>query len=198
MLTKIKSFLSLIRFFIIGLISRIPWLCKSVQFSRKYYNCPLDTITTKIEDWQMRERAALGICKPQSGKILTVLLGPIRDRVLEEVRNKPDSITYGLKDYWATSKEVLLRNQGDCEDFAVVALRRLRENGFADKDIGVVLISGHALVGIHHEHNDFLIIDNGFFTHTAGIKASELFPVVKDGKKLMPYAGFNLFEKWSY
>lgn len=102
---------------------------------------------------------------------------------LESIRNKPrlqqirevnryaneksyvlDFTNYGVEDYWAIVKE-FLRNDGDCEDYAITKFFSLRWLGFDPEELRIVVLqdtnlrAAHAVLAVFHDH-DVLILDN--------------------------------------
>jgi predicted transglutaminase-like cysteine proteinase len=71
---------------------------------------------------------------------------------------------YGVADHWATPKEALLKS-GDCEDYAILKYLSLRELGFKDKDMRMVVLKitrrgiGHAVLAVNHDGGRY-ILDN--------------------------------------
>lgn len=54
-----------------------------------------------------------------------------------------DKELYGFADYWATPTELESNNKGDCEDFAICKLYKLRKYDFGKNDVRLVMQSGH-------------------------------------------------------
>ena len=81
---------------------------------------------------------------------------------LVQFRNDID--TYGVADHWATPKETLSKS-GDCEDFVILKYLSLRELGFTDNDMRMVVVKitrrgiGHAVLAVNHDGGRF-ILDN--------------------------------------
>lgn len=77
---------------------------------------------------------------------------------------KQDRELYGVSEYWATPKEFMTRS-GDCEDYSIAKYFALRELGFAEDEMRVVILMdqirgiGHAVLAIYVE-NDILILDS--------------------------------------
>lgn len=80
------------------------------------------------------------------------------------VRFRNDIDRYGVVDHWATPKEALLKS-GDCEDYAILKYLSLRELGFQDKDMRMVVLKisrrgiGHAVLAVKHKGGRY-ILDN--------------------------------------
>ncbi len=80
------------------------------------------------------------------------------------VRFRADIDRYGVADYWATPKEALSKS-GDCEDYAILKYLSLRELGFEDKDMRMVVLKitrrgiGHAVLAVNHDGGRY-ILDN--------------------------------------
>ena len=80
------------------------------------------------------------------------------------VHFRNDIDRYGVADYWATPKEALSKS-GDCEDYAILKYLSLRELGFEDKDLRMVVVKitrrgiGHAVLAVNHDGGRY-ILDN--------------------------------------
>jgi predicted transglutaminase-like cysteine proteinase len=75
-----------------------------------------------------------------------------------------DIENYGINDYWASPKQFLLNN-GDCEDYAIIKMMSLKQLGFDQSKMRVVVVQdtnqrvAHAVMSIDRS-NDILILDN--------------------------------------
>lgn len=72
---------------------------------------------------------------------------PLRDKlnhinaaVNVAIRYRPDIETYNVNDNWATPSEALSRQEGDCEDYAILKMAALRAAGIDDKDMAIVVL----------------------------------------------------------
>lgn len=83
-----------------------------------------------------------------------------------------DQDAYGVSDWWATPQE-FLKISGDCEDYAIIKYFALRELGFSQDDLSIVVVKdrirgiGHAVLAVF-THGDAYILDNvsdAIFTH---------------------------------
>jgi predicted transglutaminase-like cysteine proteinase len=77
---------------------------------------------------------------------------------------KLDREVFGVNEYWASPKEFMTRS-GDCEDFSIAKYFALRELGFSNEEMRVVIVMdrirniGHAVLAIY-EKNDILVLDS--------------------------------------
>lgn len=77
---------------------------------------------------------------------------------------KQDNWIYDANDYWAAPHE-FLQHSGDCEDFAIAKYFSLRQLGFADADMQVMLVydvysgTDHALLRVA-QGGDVYFLDN--------------------------------------
>ena len=77
---------------------------------------------------------------------------------------KLDSEVFGVNEYWASPVE-FMTHSGDCEDFSIAKYFALRELGFAEEEMRVVIVMdrirniGHAVLAIYEE-NDILVLDS--------------------------------------
>jgi len=83
-----------------------------------------------------------------------------------------DQDAYGVSDWWATPQE-FLKISGDCEDYAIIKYFALRELGFSQDDLRIVVVKdrirgiGHAVLAVF-THGDAYILNNvsdAIFTH---------------------------------
>jgi len=78
---------------------------------------------------------------------------------------KEDTEVYGLSEYWATPTEFMARS-GDCEDFAIAKYFALRELGFKNDEMRIVILMdqirniGHAVLAIYNDNNETLVLDS--------------------------------------
>jgi len=75
-----------------------------------------------------------------------------------------DPVNYGVKDYWATPKQFMLRS-GDCEDYAIAKYMSLAHLGFPKDKMRVLVLQDlnlqtpHAVLLVEHE-GEILMLDN--------------------------------------
>ena len=77
---------------------------------------------------------------------------------------KTDRELYGRAEVWAAPGDFMLRS-GDCEDFAIAKFFTLRQLGFSNAELRIVVLYdriraiGHAVLAVY-ETNDILILDS--------------------------------------
>ena len=77
---------------------------------------------------------------------------------------KEDRELYGRNEYWAAPREFMARS-GDCEDYSIAKYFALRELGFGEEEMRVVILMdeirgiGHAVLAIYEE-DEILILDS--------------------------------------
>ena len=77
---------------------------------------------------------------------------------------KTDREIYGRREVWASPEEFLVRS-GDCEDFAIAKFFALRQLGFGNGELRIVVIYdqiraiGHAVLAVY-DPTDILILDS--------------------------------------
>lgn len=186
--------MSPIKFYIRYIISSIKWFFYNLKnkndgnYTKLKYN---GYGFSKIKNWVARERYEPCHTSIHDPKLKEAK--KIHHWVLRNIKYIGDEKNYNDIDHWATTKEILERGSGDCEDQAFVIYKKLMAAGYPEKDIGIILIEGHAFACIYYCPYDFYVLDNGYMTMNI-VKASKLFPY----KKLEPIAGFNLTDCWSY
>ncbi len=86
------------------------------------------------------------------------------NRFLNDWQYKPDLENYGRRDYWATPLE-FLRRSGDCEDYAIIKYVSLRQLGFDDDQLRLVVLNdasrglAHAVLAVYLDEQVY-ILDN--------------------------------------
>lgn len=77
-----------------------------------------------------------------------------------------DPQVYGQSDYWAAPQE-FLRHSGDCEDYAILKYASLRELGFPEDSLRIVVLKDtlrdlpHAVLAVDYNDKTY-ILDNNF------------------------------------
>jgi len=68
------------------------------------------------------------------------------------MKYSPDSIEWGVDDYWATPEETIANGYGDCEDFALLVNYFCAKQGMYDTQIMVCLVNGqpHVVSLLNH------------------------------------------------
>ena len=95
-------------------------------------------------------------------------IGELNRAVNLALRPVRDSIQYGVADAWKSPLATLASRQGDCEDYAIAKLVALRELGFADDDLRLMVVQErgapalHAVAAVRLERR-WLILDNRRF-----------------------------------
>jgi predicted transglutaminase-like cysteine proteinase len=79
----------------------------------------------------------------------------------------PDIKVWGKSDYWASIAETFTKGEGDCDDYAIAKYFTLREMGFKDEDMRIVVLKDKAINEIHavlsvNVDGQFYILDNQF------------------------------------
>jgi len=86
--------------------------------------------------------------------------------VNNRVRFVDDERQHGRPDVWSTASETLRRGKGDCEDYAIAKLQLLRQAGFSDRDLYLVVLKDlvrredHAVLVVR-AGDRMLMLDNG-------------------------------------
>jgi len=82
------------------------------------------------------------------------------------IRFTSDSIQFGTADRWMSGGDTLRIGKGDCEDYAIAKLQMLRQAGFAEKNLYLVILrdlarsADHAVLVVRAEGR-MLVLDNG-------------------------------------
>jgi predicted transglutaminase-like cysteine proteinase len=184
-------------------------ILKKKFFSSKHYYLKIVSSNSpnKVVDWRRRESKEQEFdslnklkkeYKPDDIKHNLKVIKKTRKDVLNFFRYFSDKEVYGVKDYWASYKEIEENNfRDDCDGFAVVMYRMLQSKGFPNNKIGLVITHNHMFCMYEIDHKDFYVIDNGFLTDKI-VKSSNLFPLTIKKCYYNPICGFNLYSYWRY
>jgi predicted transglutaminase-like cysteine proteinase len=117
-----------------------------------------------LRSW--REVTAATTGKPQL-EVLKVV-----NRYFNRWPYKVDIELYGVSEFWATPQEFMKRS-GDCEDYSIAKFFALRDLGFTNDQLRLVIVKdrirriGHAVLAVY-AMNDILILDSltdSIFSH---------------------------------
>jgi len=112
--------------------------------------------TAGLKAWREVVGQAQG--KPELEKLKTV------NRYFNRWPYKIDRELYGVSEFWATPQEFMKRS-GDCEDYSIAKFFVLRELGFDNEQLRIVILKdrirriGHAVLAVY-ALNDILILDS--------------------------------------
>jgi predicted transglutaminase-like cysteine proteinase len=94
-----------------------------------------------------------------------------------------DRRQYRTADLWSSASETLRHGRGDCEDYAIAKLQMLRNAGFADRDLYLVIVkdlvrrADHAVLVVRAEGR-MLLLDNGTDRVADAANAQDYRPVL--------------------
>jgi predicted transglutaminase-like cysteine proteinase len=125
-------------------------------------------------------RADPQVCRPEEKRLAEILdasreregrarLGHINRAVNLAIRPVSDMQRFGVADHWSAPLETLLAGGGDCEDYAILKFLILREAGFADADLKLLIVRPTASPTMHavlaaRNGGEWLVLDNRGFT----------------------------------
>lgn len=107
-----------------------------------------------------------------------------------------DQKLWGQSDYWASPKEFMI-NSGDCEDYAILKYVTLKELGFEEDELRLVVVKdnvrniAHAVLAVYTVYNgdtDIIILDSLFNTPLSH----------KDLIQYSPYYSVNARSRWAH
>lgn len=104
-----------------------------------------------------------------------------------------DQKLWGQSDYWASPKEFMI-NSGDCEDYAILKYVTLKELGFEEDDLRLVVVQdkvrkiAHAVLAVYNGDTDIIILDSLFNTPLSH----------KDLIQYSPYYSVNARSRWAH
>lgn len=93
---------------------------------------PVDLESARIHDWQ--EFVKDSSSSTPREKLVSV------NNYFNRFNYVEDHDLYGRDDYWATMRETLSRNSGDCEDFAIAKYFTLRELNLSEKNMRITYV----------------------------------------------------------
>ncbi|MBN2797796.1 MAG: transglutaminase-like cysteine peptidase [Deltaproteobacteria bacterium] len=82
------------------------------------------------------------------------------------IKYKSDEANWGTKDYWASPLETLVRQAGDCEDYAIAKYETLRKLGTPASKLRILYTKvlrtqeAHMVAAYITDKGDFFILDN--------------------------------------
>ncbi|MDT8440660.1 MAG: transglutaminase-like cysteine peptidase [Desulfuromonadales bacterium] len=126
--------------------------------SERYMHCDpaVDTCSAAALSWQKIVRQAQNQTAMEQLRQV--------NRYFNRWPYRLDQDVYGVSDYWATPEE-FLHLSGDCEDYSIAKYYALRELGFPDQSLRIVLLKdtirniAHAVLAVELD-NERYILDN--------------------------------------
>jgi len=73
----------------------------------------------------------------------------VNNYINARVEYRPDIEVWGKTDYWASVDETLTKGYGDCDDYAIAKYFTLKEVGFSEDDMRIVVLKDHSINQIH-------------------------------------------------
>jgi predicted transglutaminase-like cysteine proteinase len=95
-------------------------------------------------------------------------IGELNRAINLALRPVSDLVQHGVPDLWSSPLVTLTSGQGDCEDYAIAKLVALRELGFSDQDLRLLVVHErdahalHAVAAVRFEGR-WLVLDNRRF-----------------------------------
>jgi predicted transglutaminase-like cysteine proteinase len=195
-------------------ISSTPWVTKQPPVQEPFRaelgpseNVSLDTKWSGVKRALHNDQSVLQRCRvdasacPAAARAFLAIIdrAESRDgwsRIAEvnrsinfSIRAVSDKEQYGVRDLWATPLLMFTSRAGDCEDLAIAKYAALRELGYADNDLRLVIanerVSGevHAVLTVRHDGR-WLILDNKTLEikdDTASLTLDPLFTIDSTG-----------------
>lgn len=143
--------------------SAVKWRLVQIQMSddaARLAACRADAEACSIEDRRFEQivdaaRARDGLAR----------IGEVNRAVNMMIRPVSDLRRFGVRDHWSAPLETLQAGIGDCEDYALLKYLALREAGFAEDDLQILIVrdpilrADHAVVVVRHD-NRWIVLDN--------------------------------------
>ena len=126
---------------------------------------PLDARWKRVQHSQA-DGAAARFAEAQRGKDAVTKLEAVDWYVNKRVRFVEDQVNWGRPDVWSPASVTLDRGRGDCEDFAIAKMAMLRQAGFSDRDLYLVVLkdlvrrADHAVLVVRAAGHMY-VLDNG-------------------------------------
>jgi len=114
------------------------------------------------------------------------------NRFINTWPDKPDKDNYGAEDYWASPLEFMSRS-GDSEDFAITKFFTLRELGFANRQLRIVVAKDvlrnkvHSFLAVY-QNGKIYVLDN----------VSDSIITQNDAKYYFPFYSVNETTRWAH
>jgi predicted transglutaminase-like cysteine proteinase len=102
-----------------------------------------DLNNTEIKEWE-QDIALFKDLSTTRQKIEAV-----NNYVNARIEYRPDIEIWGKSDYWASIAETLSKGYGDCDDYAIAKYFTLKEVGFSEDDMRIVVLKDHNIDQIH-------------------------------------------------
>jgi len=122
--------------------------------------CRSDPQTCRPDEAQLS--GILNMSREQEGR---ARVGHINRAVNLAIRPMSDLARFGIADRWTSPSETLQAGGGDCEDYAILKFLILREAGFADSELKLLIVrqagsrADHAVLAARIE-GEWLLLDN--------------------------------------
>jgi predicted transglutaminase-like cysteine proteinase len=90
-------------------------------------------------------------------------LAEVNTAVNDAITYRDDSTVWQQLDYWATPSEIAELAWGDCEDYAITKYWMLKELGFDESQLQIVVLQDtrrrlfHAVLVVHTEHGAYVL-----------------------------------------
>lgn len=153
--------------------------------------------SASIGDWRRRELAGISVLENTSGyfdRRMAQNIVAYSEAIIEYNQVKLDSFD-GSPLYFQTRAETETIRTGICNDIAIYEYIRMRELGFGDSKMAIVLFGGIGKIG----HAAFVELETPWDVDSFRIVTrDDVLPVGQSPDGLLPYVGFNLFETWTY
>ena len=126
---------------------------------------PLDARWKRVQHSEV-DGAAARFAQAQRGKDSVAKLEAVDWYVNKRVRFVEDQADWGRPDVWSPASVTLGRGRGDCEDFAIAKMAMLRQAGFSDRDLYLVVLkdlvrrADHAVL-VARAGGHMYVLDNG-------------------------------------
>ena len=126
---------------------------------------PLDARWRAVEHGQVTGSAARFVDSVRDASPLKQLEA-VNWYVNRRVRFQDDEAHFGRADVWSSANETLRSGRGDCEDYAIAKMQMLRNAGFSDRDLYLVIVrdlvrrADHAVL-VARAAGRMVVLDNG-------------------------------------
>jgi len=117
---------------------------------------PVQCTSPQLKSWHKIIRQASQLSRPQQLKAV--------NQFFNRWPYKYDLEAYQRREYWATPREFMTRS-GDCEDYSIAKFFALRQLGFSNDELRIVVLwdeirgLGHAVL-VHYTGSDILVLDS--------------------------------------
>lgn len=139
------------------------------------HNAELKKNSKEIQNWKKQ------VSKLKASSKKSTLVA-VNEYFNDQIKYRNDSKVWGKSDYWASPLETVGKGFGDCDDYAIAKYFALKQLGFKERDMRMVILKDkqknqiHAVLAVR-EAGKFYILDNQLAKATPDYQISYYEPI---------------------